>query len=134
MRRSSGRIDPGPAPFAVGLGRLVTGHVAVKPQYVHDDVFGHHRIAAGGLDLAERGLWQSWMVDEGFDPGRPAEHRLQIRQIGKDVEIGTDEGEIFDIRHRSGVGPNADFKLGQPRREIVAPRLRIADLLVEIDG
>src|SRR5713101_6644823 len=73
------------------------------------------------------------MIDKGFHPGRAAEHRLQIRQFGKDVEIGADEGEIFDIRHSSRVRPNAKFQIGKLCRKVVAPGLRVADLLVESD-
>ena len=66
----------------------------------------------------------------------PAE-RLNIAfRFGKprqNIEIGTDEGEIFDIRDLSRIGPNADFQIGKLVREIVAPRLRITDLFVEID-
>src|SRR5438067_675316 len=33
----------------------------------------------------------------------------------------------------SGFGPDADFEIGQLRRELVAPQLRVADHFVEID-
>src|SRR5919198_5367007 len=100
---------------------------------MHDDVFGHHRVAARWLDLAERRLRQFRMMDKGLDPGRAAEHRLQIRQFGKRIEIGPDEGEVFDILNLAGLRPDADVELGKLRREIVAPSLRITDLSVEID-
>ena len=59
MRRCSGRTIGRAQPFAVGLRLLIERHLAVKPQHVHDGVFGHHRVAARRLDLAERHLRQS---------------------------------------------------------------------------
>ena len=57
------------APLPIGLRRLIAGHVTMKTQDVHDDVFRHHRIAAWRLDFAQRGLRQLWMPDKGLDPG-----------------------------------------------------------------
>src|SRR5438034_333526 len=57
-----GSDDPFPAPLPFGLGRLITGHITMKAQHVHDDLFGHHRIAAGGSILPSGTLWQLWMV------------------------------------------------------------------------
>ena len=68
------------APLPVGLSRLTPGYVTMQTKNMHDDVFRHHGIAAGRLDLAERCIWQLWMVDKGFDPGRAAEHGFQIRK------------------------------------------------------
>src|SRR6267378_734439 len=67
-----------PAPLPIGLSRLITGHVAMKAKYMHDDIFRHHRITARWFDLAEGDLRQFWMVDKGFHSGRAAEHRFQI--------------------------------------------------------
>jgi len=77
---------------------LDTRHVTMQTKNMHDDVFGHHGIAAGRLDLAERRIWQLWMVDKGFDPGRAAEHGLQIRKDREGIEVGLHKDEIFDIR------------------------------------
>ena len=73
------------------------------------------------------------MIDKSLHPGRAAEHRLQIRKFGKNVEIGMHEGEIFDIRHLPRIGPDANLQVGKLFRERVAPCLRVADTLVEID-
>ena len=70
----------------------------MQTKNMHDDVFRHHGIAAGRLDLAERCIWQLWMVDKGLDPGRAAEHGFQIRKDREGIEVGMDKGEIFDIR------------------------------------
>ena len=56
MRRSSGRTIGTRSPFVACLALLVERHLAVQAQHVHDDVFGHHRVAARRLDLAERHL------------------------------------------------------------------------------
>jgi hypothetical protein len=128
-----GPDDPLPRPLPIGLGRLITGHVAMKAQHVHDDVLRHHRITARRLHLAERGLRQFGMVDKGVYACRAAEHRLQIGKCGKRVEIRMHEGEIFNIRHLSRIGPDANFQVWQLFGEGVAPGFRIADTLVEID-
>ena len=85
------------APLPVGLSRLIPGHVTMQTKNMHDDVFRHHGIAAGRLDLAERCIWQLWMVDKGFDPGRAAEHGFQIRKDRERIAVGMHKGEIFDI-------------------------------------
>jgi hypothetical protein len=38
------------------------------------------------------------MVDKGLDPGRAAEHGLQIRKDREGIEVGLHKDEIFDIR------------------------------------
>jgi hypothetical protein len=43
------------------------------------------------------------------------------------------EGEIFDIRQLSHIRPDADFQIGKLSRERVAPRLGVANVLVEIN-
>ena len=43
------------------------------------------------------------------------------------------EGEVFDVLEVVRLGKDADFKVGQLVREIVAPRLGVADLFVEIN-
>lgn len=73
------------------------------------------------------------MVDKRLDTSRAAEHRLQIRERRDEFEIRPDESKIFDLSQIVGFRPDADFEAGKLRREIVAPRLRIADLFVEID-
>ena len=125
--------DPCPQPLSIGLSRLIARHVPMKAQYVHDDVFGHHRIAARRLHFAERHLRQFGMVDKRLDTGRAAEHRFQIGEYRQRVEIGVHEGEILDIRQPSRIGPDTNFQLGELFRKGVAPRFRVADTLVEID-
>ena len=127
-----GPDDPGPTPFAIGLSRLIARHVAMQPQHMHDHVFGHHRIAARRFDLAEWCLGQPRVIDKGLHPGRAAEHRLQLRKFGQEVEIRTHEGEVFDLPHLPCLRPDADFEIGDPFRECVAPQLRVADIFVEI--
>ena len=73
------------------------------------------------------------MINKRLHAGRAAEHGLQVRKFGKKVEIGMHEREIFDIRQLSRIGPNANFQIGKLFRESVAPSLRVADTLVEID-
>jgi len=128
-----GPNDPYPAPFPVGLGRLIGRHVAMKPQYVHDDVFGHHRIAACRLDLAEPGLRQLRVTGELLDARRAGEHGLQLRECRQTVEIRTHEGEIFNVRGVPRLRPDANFEIGELLRERVAPGRRGADDFVEID-
>src|SRR4029077_4620322 len=43
------------------------------------------------------------------------------------------KGKVFDIRQLARLGPNANFEIGNLLREGVAPRLRVADALIEID-
>src|ERR1700756_230835 len=73
------------------------------------------------------------MVDKRLNSGRAAEHRLQVRKYRKHIEIGMHEGEVFDIRQFPGIGPSANFQIGKLLRKGVAPCLRVADTLVEID-
>src|SRR4029077_5400531 len=42
-------------------------------------------------------------------------------------------GEVLDIRQFSGIRPNANFEVGKLLGKGVAPRLCVADTLVEID-
>jgi hypothetical protein len=58
---------------------------------LHDDVFRHHGIAAGRLDLAERCIWQLWMVEKGLDPGRAAEQVSDSRDR-EGIEVGMHKG------------------------------------------
>src|SRR3712207_7676897 len=58
---------------------LVQRHLAVEAQYVLEDVLGHHRVAARGLDLAEWRLRQLGVADEGLNPSRAAEDRKSTR-------------------------------------------------------
>ena len=76
----------------------IPGHVTMQTKDMHHNVFRHHGIAAGRLDLEERCIWQLWMVDKGLDPGRAAEHGFQIRKDREGIEVGMHKGEIFDIR------------------------------------
>ena len=128
-----GPDDRHPAPFPIGLGRLVARHVAMEAQDVHDDVFRHHRIAARRLDLAERDLRQLRMLDECLHAGRAAEHGFQVREGGKLIEIRMHEGEVFDVLQLARIGPDANFQIGKLLLEGVAPCLRIADTLVQLD-
>ena len=125
--------DAGAQPFAIALRLLVFRHLAVKPQHMHDDVFGHHRVAAIRLDLAERYFREARVIDKRLDPGRAAEHRLQFREVRQRVEIGPHKGEVFDLLGVARFRPDSDFHPRQLRRERRAPRLRIPDHLVEID-
>jgi hypothetical protein len=43
----------------------IPGHVTMQTKNKHDDVFRHHGIAAGRLDLEERCIWQLGMVYRG---------------------------------------------------------------------
>ena len=105
----------------------------MKTQHVHDNVFRHHRIAARRLDLAERGFGKLGMPDKGLHPSRAAEHGFQVWEGRKGIEIGMHEGKVFDIRTVAGLGPDADFKIGELFAEHIAPCLGIADMFVEID-
>ncbi len=125
--------DRGAPPLLPGLCRRVAGHIAMKTKHVHDDVLRHHRIAAWRLDLAERGVGELGMLDKRLDPSRAAEHGFQVREGRKGIEIGMHEGEVFDIRDVAGLGPDADFKVGELFAERVAPCLGVADMFVEID-
>ena len=84
-----------------------------------------------GSILPSGHLRQSRVIDKGFDPGRAAEHRLQLRQSRDRVEIGPHKGEVFDIGRIPDLGKDADFETGNEFGEGVAPRLRVADLPVE---
>ena len=128
-----GPNDPFAQPLAIGLSRLVARHVAMKAQHMHDDIFGHHRIAAWRLHLAERDLWQFRMIDKRLDPSRAAKHRFQIRKYRQRVKIGMHKGEVFNIRQLARIWPNANFEIGKLFGKGVAPRLRVADAPVEID-
>ena len=125
--------DRGAAPFFPGLRRRVAGHVAMETKHVHDDVFRHHWVSAWGLDFAERGFGEFGMRDEGLDPGGAAEHGFQVREVGEGTEIGVHEGEVFYLRRVAGIGPEADFLVGEMFMERVAPCLGVADVFVEID-
>ncbi len=105
----------------------------MQAQHVHDDIFRHHRIAAGRLHLAERDLRQFWMVDDVIHAGRAAEHGLQIREGGERVEIRMHEGEVFDVPHLARIRPDANRQIGKLFPERVAPCLRIADTFVQLD-
>src|SRR5208282_4308666 len=72
-------------------------------------------------------------VDKRLHPGRAAEHRFQVGEYGKSIEIGMHEGEVFDICQPSGIGPDADFQIRKLFCEGVAPCLRVADTFVQID-
>ena len=84
-----------------------------------------------GSILPSGHLRQFRVVDKGFDPGRAAEHRLQVRQRRDRVEIGPHEGEVFDLGRIPDLGKDADFETGNEFGEGVAPGLRVADLPVE---
>jgi hypothetical protein len=43
------------------------------------------------------------------------------------------EGEVFDVPHLARIRPDADGQLGDLFLERVAPCLRIADTLVQLD-
>ena len=58
---------------------------------------------------------------------------FKFGKVGKRIEIGMHEGEIFDIRQLSCIRPNADFQIGKLFRERVAPCLGVADMFVEIN-
>src|SRR5215471_13399207 len=73
------------------------------------------------------------MIDESLDPGRAAEHRLQVRKYRKLVEIRMHKGEVFDIRQFPGIRPGADFQIGDLFCERIPPGLGVANTLVEID-
>src|SRR6516225_4896567 len=73
------------------------------------------------------------MADKRLHAGRAAEHRLQIWKRGQRIEIGMHKGEVFDIRQFSRIGPNTNFQIRKLLRKGVAPCLRVADTLVEID-
>jgi hypothetical protein len=105
----------------------------MKAQDMHDDVFRHHRIAAGRFHLAERHLWPLGMVDEALHAGRAAEHGLEVRKGRKLVEIRPHEGEELDVLHVAGIGPEAHRQIGKLLPERVAPRLGVADDLVQVD-
>ena len=105
----------------------------MEAQNVHDDVFRHHRIAARRFHLAERDLRQFWMLDDVIHAGRAAEHGFQIREGGEQVEIRMHEGEVFDVLHLARIGPDANWQIGNLFPERVAPCLRIADTLVQLD-
>jgi hypothetical protein len=124
-----GPPDRSAQPFAVGLRLLISRHLAMQAQHMHDDVFGHHRIAARRLDLAERRLWQSGVVDECLDPSRAAEHRLEVGQRRDRVEVRPHECEIGDFGRVPDIGEDADLQLRQQLGERVAPALRSADLV-----
>ena len=125
--------DRCPAPFPVRLRRLIGRHLAMETQHMHDDILGHHRIAARRLHLAQRDLRQFGMLDDVIHPGRPAEHRLQIRKSRQPVEIRMHECEVFDLRHIARIGPDANRQVGHLLPERFAPRRRIADTLVQLD-
>ncbi len=105
----------------------------MKAKNVHDDVFRHHRITARRFNLAKRDLRELRVPDKGLHSGRAAEHRFQIRKWRKNIEIGTHEGEVFDIRQLSRVRPDPNFDLGHLVLERVPPSLHIADIFVEVD-
>src|SRR5262249_12437884 len=50
------------APLPTDLSRLIPGHVTMQTKDRHDDGLRHHGIVAGRPDLAERCIWQLWML------------------------------------------------------------------------
>ena len=58
---------------------------------------------------------------------------FKFGKLGKRIEIGMYEGEIFDIRQLSCIRPNTDFQIGKLCLERVTPCLGVADMLVEIN-
>ena len=105
----------------------------METQDVHDDIFRHHRIAARRFHFAKRDLRQFWMFDNVLHSGRAAEHGFQIREGGEQVEIRMHECEVFDVPHLARIRPDANWQIGNLLLERVAPCLRIADTLVQLD-
>ncbi len=105
----------------------------MQAQDVHDGVLRHHWISARGFDLAEGNFGQLRMLDEALHAGGTAEHGLQVREGGKLVEIRMHEGEVFDVLHIPGVGPEANGQIGNLLLEGIAEGLGTADDLVQID-
>ena len=92
-----GPDDRGPPPFPVGLSRLISRHLAMETQNVHDDIFSHHWITAWRFHFTKWDLRQIWMFDKGLHSGRTAEHSFQIREDGEQVEIWMHECKVFDV-------------------------------------
>ena len=105
----------------------------MKTQDMHDDVLGHHGVAGQRLQLAERRLRELGMPDERLDACSPREHGLQVWKFGECAEVGMHESEVVDLFDVAGLGPDADFQIGQMLLEGVAPGGCGADVLVEID-
>jgi hypothetical protein len=87
----------------------------------------------GGSTLPSGAFGSFGLIDERLHAGRAAEHRPQIGKSGQLIKIGMHEGEILDIRQHSRLGPKADFQIGKLFREGVAPGLRAADAVVQIN-
>ena len=128
-----GPDDPRPAPLPIGLSRLIAGHVAMKAQNMHDDVFRHHRIAARRLDLAERDLRQLWMIDKGFDAGRAAEHRFQIRKAGSASKSGCMKARYSISANSPASGQMRISRSGSCAANVSRHACGVADMFVEIN-
>lgn len=74
------------APLPVGPSRLITGRVTMRTKNMRDDAFRHHGIAAGRLDLAERSIWQLWVVEKGLDPTERLNTAFKFGKIGSEPE------------------------------------------------
>src|SRR3974377_1927531 len=92
-----GPDDRCPAPFSIDLSRMISRHVAMETQNVHDDIFSHHWITAWRFHFTKWDLRQFWMFDKGLHSGRTAEHGFQIREYGKQVEIWVEEFNVVDV-------------------------------------
>jgi hypothetical protein len=64
-------------------------------------------------------------------PGRDLEAERLLYQRRRFRHLA--EAEVFDIRNVAGLGPDADFKVGELFAERLAPCLGVADMFVEID-
>ena len=58
---------------------------------------------------------------------------FKLGKTGSEFEVGMHEGEVFNIRQLSRIGPNADFQIGKLFLERVAPCLGVTDMFVEIN-
>ena len=87
----------------------------------------------GGSTLQSGAFGSFGCLIKDSTPAERLNMAFRFGKVGKRIEIGMHEGEIFDIRQISGSGQMRISRSGSCSRERVAPRLGVADMFVEID-
>ena len=87
----------------------------------------------GGSTLHSGAFGSFGCLTKDSTPADRLNMAFKFGKVGKRIEIGMHEGEIFDIRQVAGIRPDADFQIGKLCRERVAPSRGVADMLVEIN-
>ena len=128
-----GPNDPGPTPLPIGLSRLIARHVAMQPQHVHNDVFGHHRIAARRFDLAEWDLGHPRMVDiKASTPADRLNIAFRLGKSGRTSKLGRIKARYSISRKFPASGHMRISKSGIFSSK-VSRHAFVADILIEVD-